>query len=143
MTLAYEPVERPAHPLHAILLSFPIALFTGAIAADLAYLGTAEIQWTNFASWLISGALVVGGFLLVWALIDWLTGLRRPASRRRLVYFLLVAAMWFVGLVNAFQHSRDAWSSVGVAGLTMSIVCAVLALVAGWIYFSRPRVREI
>lgn len=138
MTIMYEAAPRPAHPLHAILLSYPIALFTGTLAADAAYLATAEIQWTNFASWMNAGALVVGGFALLWALIDWLVKLRRPASGRRLAYLLVVAAMWIVGLVNAFQHSRDAWSSVGMAGLAMSIVCVVLALVAGWILFSRP-----
>jgi len=54
--------ERPAHnPLHAILLCFPIALFTSALISDIAYLRTAEMQWSNFSAWLIVGALVFGG----------------------------------------------------------------------------------
>ncbi|EHN71864.1 hypothetical protein SMCF_8723, partial [Streptomyces coelicoflavus ZG0656] len=48
--------ERPAHnPLHAILLCFPIALFTSALISDIAYLRTAEMQWSNFSAWLIVG----------------------------------------------------------------------------------------
>jgi uncharacterized membrane protein len=44
------------HPLHGLLLAFPVALFTFALLTDIAYLQTAEIQWSNFSSWLIVGA---------------------------------------------------------------------------------------
>ncbi|MFN3537755.1 MAG: DUF2231 domain-containing protein, partial [Brevundimonas sp.] len=42
------------HPLHAILLAFPIALFSFAVATDIAYLNTAEMQWSNFSAWSIT-----------------------------------------------------------------------------------------
>ena len=135
----YEP--RPsASALHGILLSFPVALFSSGLAADVAYLKTSEIQWTNFASWSIAGALVFGGLVLAWALIEWLVKLGHPASRGRLVYFAVLAVMWIIGLVNAFHHARDGWSSVGTTGLALSIATTLLALVAGWMFFSRtPR----
>ena len=123
--------------MHGILLSFPVALFTTALASDVAYLNTAEIQWTNFASWSIAGALVFGGLVAAWALVDWLLKLRRPASNRRLAYFAAVAVMWVLGLVNAFHHARDAWSSVGTAGVGLSAATTILALMAGWMFFSR------
>jgi len=120
-------------PLRAILLAFPIALFTTAVVTDLAYLGTAQIQWTNFSAWLITGGLVFGGIVGLWAIID---VIRRRAGA--LVYLLLLAAMWVFGLINAFQHSRDGWSSVGAVGLILSLLTAGLALAAGWVRHSRP-----
>ncbi|WP_279480165.1 DUF2231 domain-containing protein [Aureimonas sp. SK2] len=129
--------------LHGILLSFPVALFATALACDLAYLGTAEIQWTNFASWSIAGALVFGGLVLLWALVDWLRQLRRPGGGRRFTYLVVVAVLWGVGLVNAFHHVRDGWSSVGLTGLLLSIASTVLALAAGWMIFSRNGRPEI
>lgn len=54
------------HPLHSILLAFPLALFSSALISDIAYLRTAVIQWSNFSAWLITGALVFGGFALAW-----------------------------------------------------------------------------
>jgi uncharacterized membrane protein len=129
-----------ASALHGILLSFPVALFSAGLAADVAYFRTSEIQWTNFASWLIAGALVFGGLVLAWALIEWIVKLRRPASSQRLVYLIIVAVMWVVGLINAFHHAHDGWNSVGTTGLAMSIATMVLALAAGWMLFSRtPR----
>ena len=123
---------RLLHPLHAILLAFPIALFSAALVSDITYLNTAEIQWTNFSAWLITGGLVFGAPALLWALI---LLIRRGSTggRDTLVYFLLVAVMWIAALINAFQHSRDAWSSVGTTGLILSIVSTLAALAAGWV----------
>ena len=126
------------HPIHAILLGFPIALFSSALAADIAYLRTAEIQWTNFSAWLISGALVVGGLVLAWALLL-LVFDRRP---RRLLYAAVLAVMWGLGLVNILKHSQDGWFSVQTLGLVLSVLCTLLALVAGWIAFDRDE-REV
>lgn len=123
--------------LHGLLLAFPVALFSTAVATDLTYLNTAEMQWTNFSAWMISGGLVFGGLVLLLALID----LFRKGGGG-LFYFLVVAVMWVVGLVNAFKHSQDAWSSVGSLGLLLSIVTAVLALIAGVMFYGRSLSRE-
>lgn len=129
----------PLHPLRALLLAFPVALFPSALLADVTYLHSAEVQWTNFAAWLNAGALLFGGFALLWAMIDAVRLRRSPVARRVLLITTLVAVMWIVGLVNAFQHSRDGWSSVGTTGLLLSVISALLALVAGWMSFSERR----
>lgn len=113
-------------PPLAVLLSFPVALFTTALFTDITYLQTAEVQWTNFSSWLIVGALVFGGAALAWSMM---LATRWRAAR---LYTLLLAFAWTAGLVNAFQHSRDAWSSVGTTGLILSILSAALAIAASW-----------
>ena len=130
-------------PLHGILLAFPIALFTFALFTDIAYLNTAEIQWTNFSAWLITGALVFGGLAAAWALVSVVLSLRRGDRNPRIVFFGLLAIMWLLGLVNAFKHSQDAWSSVGAFGLILSILCSLLAMAAGVMAFSGLHTREI
>ena len=129
--------RRPTvHPLHGTLLAFPMALFPSAVASDIAYLKTAELQWTNFSAWLISGGLVFGGLVTAWALLALLFGLRGAERVRRLIYFAALAVMWILGLVNAFKHSQDGWSSVGAFGLGLSILTSLLALAAGMLAFS-------
>lgn len=138
---AHDFGTRPfLHPLHAILLGFPIALFTATVTTDLTYLNSAEIQWTNFSAWLNAGGMAFGAVVLVWAMFATLRARKRGRTRRPLVYLLLLAAMCAVGLVNAFHHSQDAWSSVETTGLVLSIVTALLALAAGWVGFSGGRI---
>lgn len=125
------PIHSSAlHPLHALLLAFPVALFPGALLCDIVYLNSAEMQWSNFAAWMITGALVAGAPVLLWAAV---TVVRRRAGP---FFLVTIAAMWVAGLVNAFQHSHDGWSSVGSTGLTLSIAASTLALVAGWLGYS-------
>lgn len=131
----YRPEGAP-HPVHAILLGFPIVLFSSGLLSDIAYLRSAEIQWTNFSSWLIAGALVFGGVVLAWALVSLALGWRGSERRPRLLYVGLLAVMWILGLINAFKHSQDGWSSVGAFGLILSILCSLLALAAGLLAFS-------
>jgi uncharacterized membrane protein len=133
---------RP-HAVHALLLSFPVALFPAALATDIAYLRTAQIQWSNFSSWLIAGALVFGGLTLAWAAVSLLLGYRGAYRTPRLVYFAVLAVMWVLGLINAFKHSQDAWSSVGGFGLTLSVLCTLLAIAAGVLAHTGSASREI
>ncbi|HUD28069.1 MAG TPA: DUF2231 domain-containing protein [Novosphingobium sp.] len=134
MPLAPPPRAPGAlHPLHAMLLAFPVALFPGTLLADVTYLNSSEMQWSNFAAWLNAGALLFGAPALLWAVIS---AVRGPGRR---AYALLLAATWIAGLVNAFQHSRDGWSSVGTTGLALSILSTVLVLAAGWAGYSVPR----
>ena len=132
---------RPLHPLHAILLAFPLPLFLGALASDLAYRSTFHIQWANFSSWLIAGGLFVGAFAALWALINLFR--RGPARKGRLVvYFVVLLAMWGLGFVNALVHAKDAWATMP-EGLYLSAAAAILALVAAWIGYSGFRTGEV
>ncbi|NLA66768.1 MAG: hypothetical protein GX856_00700 [Gammaproteobacteria bacterium] len=137
--MAAIPVRRyPAafHPVHAVLLGGAVFLFLGALLSDVAYARTYEIQWNNFASWLIAGGLVVAGAALVCALIALFPGRR---TRGSLLHFVLLLATWIVGFFNALMHARDAWASMP-GGLVMSIVVVVLAVVATCFAACAPRI---
>jgi uncharacterized membrane protein len=125
---------RPLHPLHAILLAFPLPLFLGALLSDVAYWKSFHVQWAIFSSWLIAGGLLVGGFALFWALIDLV---RSGTARRRhaAIYFVVLLARWALGLVNAFVHGKDAFAIMPEA-LYLSAVVTLLALVAAWMGYS-------
>lgn len=133
-------LARPLHPLHAILLAFPLPLFLGALLSDLAYRSSFQIQWFNFSSWLLAGGLFVGGFALLWALIDLI---RSGAARRKraAVYFLVLLAMWVLGFIDALVHSKDAFAIMPEA-LYLSAIVTILALVASWIGYSGYHSRE-
>lgn len=124
------------HPVHAVLLAGSVPLFLGAVLSDIAYSASYQIQWKNFSSWLIAGALVFAGFALLWSLIDLLRADRRGV--RRGLHFLLLLAAWVLGFINALIHAKDAWASMP-DGLTLSVIVLILAIAATWTGFSNLR----
>lgn len=128
------------HPLHAVLLAGALPLFLGALLSDIAYAQSYQVQWTNFASWLIAGALVFSGFALLWALIDLLRADRR--GRGRIIYFGLLLATWILGLCNALVHAKDAWAAMP-DGLILSVIVALLAVAATWAGFASVRAGDV
>jgi uncharacterized membrane protein len=127
---------RALHPFHAVLLAATIPPFLGALLSDIAYAQTFEIQWSNFASWLIVGGLVFTGLVLVFALVDLIRADHR--TRRSVVYFGFVLALFVLGFINSLIHAKDAWASMP-DGLVLSAVVSVLACVATWLGFSGYR----
>ena len=129
-------MSRPIHSLHAVLLAGSLPLFLGVLLNDMAYSSTHEIQWKNFASWLLVGGLALGGCTLLWAVFD----ASRAASRttRALIYAALLLLLWVLGFINALVHAADAWASMPSA-LVLSAIVAALAIAATWLGFSGQR----
>jgi len=123
VTTASAVYSRPPGVLHTILLAGSVSLFLGALLSDIAYFNTHQIQWSNFASWLNAGALLFAGLALVFALVNLVRA--KPKAGRPLNYFVLLFVTWAIGLVNAFQHAKDAWA-VMPTGLMLSAVVFIL-----------------
>ena len=127
-----RPPSTPLHPLHAILLAFPLALFVFGFLFDLAYFSTTHFQWVNFASWMNAGGLLMGAIVALWALVSVIRSRRRTQPA---IYFALLIAMWLIGFLNALVHGRAAFGSMPL-GLYLSAIVALLALAAAWIGYS-------
>lgn len=136
VTTASPAYRSPPGLLHTILLAGSVSLFLGALLSDIAYYKTYQIQWSNFASWLIAGAELFSGLALVFALVNLIRANQKAGQV--LMYFVLLLATWLLGLFNAFQHAKDAWA-VMPAGLVMSAVVFVLVCLTAWVGL-QPRV---
>jgi len=128
------------HPLHAVLLAGTLPLFFGALLSDMAYASSYEIQWNNFASWLIAGGLVFAGIALVFTIVDLCCSHRRASGLA--LYSVILLALWVIGFLNALMHARDAWASMPT-GLVLSAIVAVLAAAATWLGFCTPHHRGV
>lgn len=122
-----------AGPIAAVCLAGALWFFAGASLSDAAYSKSYEIQWTNFASWFLVGALVLLAIVLVAAIFAIARGVR---GRSAFAYLALVAVAWLVGLWSAFVHARDAWATMPT-GYVLSVVATLLAAIATWLAFRR------
>ncbi len=125
-------MRSPLHGLHAFLLAGSVPLFIGVLLCDITYSRTYEIQWKNFSSWLLVGALVFSGFALLGSIIGSARERFRPSLRSVNAVVLLV--LFVLGFINALLHSADAAASLSAA-LTISWIVAALSILATWLSF--------
>ena len=114
--------------LHRGFIGAGGVLLIAAFVTDYTYYTTALWQWANFSAWLITAGLSVTLVAVILLLIDFGTG---RAGRLNAGSFILVTAAALLSLVNAFVHSRDAWTSVVPQGILLSAISTILLLIAG------------
>ncbi len=120
------------HPLHPMIIPFPIAFLSGALLTDIVYWYTNDPFWAQVSFWLIVGGVVTGVLAAVLGLIDFL-GIERV--RNHLSGWLhgmgnLLAIG--VALVNLFMRWNDRTDPVLWWGLLLSAVTAVILVFTGW-----------
>lgn len=121
------------HPLHPMVVPIPMVCFIGALLTDLAYVGSANVMWSNFSIWLITFGLIGAGLAAVTGIIDYAGDRRVRAARPATPHMILNLSVFVIELFNAFIHSRDGWTSVVPTGLTLSILSVVLLAVSAWL----------
>src|SRR5512143_2250948 len=67
------------HPIHPMLVPFPIAFLVGALVTDLAYWGTGDSFWARSSLWLTGAGLVMGALAGSVGAIDFF-GIRRART---------------------------------------------------------------
>ncbi|RZI72167.1 MULTISPECIES: DUF2231 domain-containing protein [unclassified Pseudomonas] len=138
-TTTHLDYRSPPGPLHAILLAGTVPLFLGALLSDITYFQTYQIQWSNFASWLIAGGLVFCGLAVLFALVNLIRADRKAG--RPVVYLVLLVVTWALGLVNAFEHAKDAFATMP-SGLILSALTTLLIGVTAWLGLTSIRSGE-
>ncbi|MBF2719956.1 hypothetical protein IP510_08695 [Psychrobacter sp. NG254] len=125
------------HPLHAFFLAGIVPLFIGVLLNDYAYWSSYELQWKNFASWMLIGALVFNGLALLGSILSLVRADKRMGTP--VAYFLLLLATFVLGILNSFIHAKDVWASMPT-GLILSVITVILACIATWIGLTSWRI---
>lgn len=119
------------HPIHPMLIPFPVAFLVTAFVADLAYWGTGDDLWARAALWLIGAGVIM-------ALIAALAGFTDFLGERR-IRDLSDAWMHFIGnlLAVAIAAFNWYWHAQGPAavlpwGTILSAIVVLILLFTGW-----------
>ena len=60
------------HPVHPILVPFPIGLLTTSVIFDVVHLFTGGAKWAEISFWMIAVGVIGGLVAAVFGLVDWL-----------------------------------------------------------------------
>jgi uncharacterized membrane protein len=119
------------HPIHPMLVPFPIVLFLAALATDVAFAVDGSRGWAEASKWLL-GAGIVGALLAALAgFVDFFGNSRIRQFRDAWLHMLANLAAVVVELVNfVLRLSNEA--AAGSVGLILSVVAALVLLFSGW-----------
>jgi uncharacterized membrane protein len=124
------------HPIHPMLVPFPIVCFVGTLVTDIAYWRTAQMMWADFSAWLLTVGMIMGVLAAIAGLIDFLGNRLIRTQRPAWPHMIGNIVVLLLALLNALVHTRDAWTSVVPTGLILSAVVVLILPVTGWLGWS-------
>ena len=134
--MAPNPVSTAnvaGHPLHPMLVLFPVAFLVGALASDLAFWGTGNDFWAQASMWLIGAGLVMAAIAAIAGLTDFLGDARIRQLPDAWEHFLGNGAAVVLALINfALRYSQGAGPAIKPWGLVLSLVVTGILLFTGW-----------
>jgi uncharacterized membrane protein len=121
------------HPIHPMLVPFPIAFFALALVMDVTYWQTSNLTWKHFAEWLLLAGIVMGVLAGIAGAVDFIARreirARAPAWPHAIGNVIVI----MLAIINSFVHARDGWTGVVPWGLTLSALTVALMLITGWL----------
>jgi uncharacterized membrane protein len=121
------------HPIHTMLVPFPIVCFTLALLTDIIYWQTSDLMWAEFSAWLLLAGVALGVLAAIFGAVDFLASSevreQRPAWPHAIGNVIVLVLAFFNNLV----HAHDGWTGVVPWGLTLSALTVLVMFVTGWL----------
>lgn len=137
------------HPIHPMLIVFPIGLWVAALVFDVVHAFTGTALWRTLAFWNIAGGIVGALAAAVPGLIDY-TEMRGRA--RRIANWHMALNLGVTGLFAVNWLLRSRWGEQFISAdswipLALSVVGNAVLAVSGWlggemVYVERVGVAE-
>jgi uncharacterized membrane protein len=121
------------HPLHHMLVAFPIAYLVGAFVTDIAFRSTADTFWARGSFWLLAAGIVTAIVAAIPGLIDFTTINRVRnvwVSWTHMVSNLLVVVL---AAVNLWLRWDDPAAGVQDGGFWLSLITTLILVFSGWL----------
>lgn len=120
------------HPLHPILVTLPIGLFTAVLVCDVIYWWNGEVSWANAALWLLATGLLTAAVAAVAGLVDFTGDRRIRALSDAWQHMIGNVIMVLVQAFSFYYRYRYGTSAVVPVGLTLSVIAVGIMLFTGW-----------
>jgi uncharacterized membrane protein len=131
------------HPIHPMLVAFPIALYAVTVVTLFAFVGTRDAFWVRAALYANVAGVIMAGVAALPGLIDLISLPRHSRAQntgiRHAGFNVLSLTLFIISAVVLYRHAggfgvRNAGSHIGVtAPLVLSLIGIVSTLAAGWL----------
>lgn len=120
------------HPIHPMLVPFPIAFFVAAFACDLAFWRTENMQWFTGSQWLLGAGLVMAALAAAAGLTDFVGDKKIRNLTAAWLHAGGNVAVVLIEAYNFYLRYTTGSSAVLFAGLSLSALVVAGLLFTGW-----------
>jgi uncharacterized membrane protein len=132
-----SPASIGGHPIHPILIPFPIALWVFSLIADLIYLWRGNPVWRDWIAFYALLAGIIGAVAAaVFGIIDWLSikdrEVKRVAdwhARLNVIALLIFAASFYLRTAGGLRMLNGSYT----IPLVFSVVGVILISISGYL----------
>jgi uncharacterized membrane protein len=132
-----SPASIGGHPVHPMIISFPIALWVFSLVADVIFLWRGNPVWNDYiAFYALLAGIIGGGVAAVPGLIDWLSltdkavvKLANWHARLNVIALLIFAESFYLRTTSG----SSLVSGSHTIPLALSVLGVVLIAISGWL----------
>jgi uncharacterized membrane protein len=120
------------HPIHPMLIPFPIAFFIATLVCDIVYASTGNAGWTAASLWLLGAGLVMAALAAIAGLTDVFGDDRIRNLRDAWLHAGGNIIVVLIELYNWFLRYSSGAAAVVPTGLILSAVAVAILAFTGW-----------
>jgi uncharacterized membrane protein len=117
------------HPLHPMMIHFPVAALLGLVGADAGFLWTGDLFWQRAGVWLAGIGALGGWAASIAGLVDLLSVRKIRMKITAWCHAILAVMMLSLATLNWLLRYREDYPDLGLWGFYLSLLTA--ALIAG------------
>lgn len=120
------------HPIHPMLVPFPIACLTGALVTDLIFLASGDRGFATASHWLIGFGIGTALLAAAFGLIDYMGDDRIRRLSHALQHMMANVAAVVVAIVNFAIRLDDSGGDIASMGVFLSLAVVLVLAFSGW-----------
>lgn len=125
-------VAIAGHPIHPVIVTFPVAFLVGVVVTDLTYWLIGDAFWARASFWLIFAGLVSGIVAAITGMVDFIKIGRVRERRAGWIHMIGNVAALVLTLVNLLLRWNTPVEAVLPLGIIISVIVAGLLGITGW-----------
>jgi uncharacterized membrane protein len=119
-----------SHPIHPMLVPFPIVCFIGTLVTDIVFLSNHDPMWAIASRYILGIGLIMAALAAVAGLTDFF-GEKRIQGSDAIKHMLANVIAVVLNLVNFFLRLHSD-AAIGRIGVYLSAIVVLILLYSGW-----------
>lgn len=120
------------HPLHPLLIVFPVAFLVTVLLTDAVFWFTKYSFWAQASYWLLIGGLVTGVVAAITGLLDFVRIYRAREHKAGWIHLIGNVIVLVLSGINLLIRWNNIADAISPWGLILSLTVATLLGVTGW-----------